>query len=74
MKNVGCALATSADTVKASFFQSLGSRGDVQGSSSTIYTSVQQLGLKTVTRTQADRNKKAQAQQLEPRNLKTRTR
>ena len=39
MRNDGCALATSADTVKASFSQSLGpSQGDVQVSSTTIYT------------------------------------
>ena len=38
MRNDGCSLATSADTVKASFFQSLGSCGDIQVSSTTIYT------------------------------------
>ena len=47
MRNDGFALATSADTVKASFSQSLGpSQGDVQVSSTTIYTAT---WLETVT-------------------------
>ena len=72
MRNDGCSLATSADTVKASFFQSLGSRGDIQVSSTR--QSTQQLGLKTVSRTPEDSNKEARTQQLEQRNSKTHTR
>ena len=72
MRNVGCALATSADTVKASFSQSLGpSQGDVQVSSTTIYTAtVLQNGNSNTGRLKQE----ARAQQLEQRNSKTHTR